>query len=207
MLSMINDTLNASKIDQGTIQLKIEEIDLKEFLKRIEQDFSLKTNEKDLTFEVILEEGCKTVYSDRGKLDEMLTNLIGNSVKFTNSGGVTLKIGKLDDSYLKFQVIDTGKGINPPDIDKLFHKFGRIDNSYQTVAEAGGTGLGLYIVKNMVESMGGKVGAHSEGLGKGSTFWFTLPSNYCSIPENLKDNSVISLAPAVETHITSICPL
>lgn len=210
MLVMINDTLNASKIDQGTIQLKMEEIDLREFLKQIEQDFRLKTSEKGLNFKIVLESDSVIVYSDRGKLEELLTNLLGNSIKFTSTGGVTLNISKQDDSYLKFSVTDTGKGINPSDIEKLFHKFGRIDNSYQTVAEAGGTGLGLYIVKNTVESMGGKVGAYSEGLGKGSTFWLTLPCTYCKIPDKLKENSIVSLAPATtvaETHITSICPL
>lgn len=207
MLSMINDTLNTSKIDQGRIQLKIEEIDVAEFLNRIEQDFIIKASEKNLGFDIIIDDGCEVVYSDKGKLEEMLINLLGNSIKFTNSGRVRLHVSKQPDSSIKFEVTDTGKGFDPADMNKLFQKFGRIDNSYQTVAEAGGTGLGLYIVKNMVENMGGKVGAESQGVGKGSTFWFTLPSSYCKIPQNLRDYSVMSLAPTTETHVTTICPV
>lgn len=207
MLSMINDTLNTSKIDQGRIQLKIEEIDVAEFLNRIEQDFIIKASEKNLGFDIIIDDGCEVVYSDKGKLEEMLINLLGNSIKFTNSGRVRLHVSKQPDSSIKFEVTDTGKGFDPADMNKLFQKFGRIDNSYQTVAEAGGTGLGLYIVKNMVENMGGKVGAESQGVGKGSTFWFTLPSSYCKIPQNLRDYSVVSLAPVTETHVTTICPV
>ena len=84
---------------------------------------------------------------------------------------------------VKTSVIDSGRGIEKNEMDKLFRKFGRLDNSYQTVAESGGTGLGLYIVKQLVESIGGKVGAESEGAGKGSTFWFTIP---IQMPQNVK---------------------
>jgi signal transduction histidine kinase len=207
MLSMINDTLNVSKIDQGKIQLKIEEIEIKEFIERISQDFELKAKEKGLTFKVDIDRDCHVVYSDKGKLEEMLTNLLGNSVKFTSVGEIRLAIIKEGSSFIKFEISDTGKGIDPANLKRLFQKFGRIDNSYQTVAEAGGTGLGLYIVKNIVENMGGSVGALSEGLGKGATFWFTLPSEYYEIPQNLRDSAILTLAPVLETHVTSICPV
>ena len=88
-----------------------------------------------------------------------------------------------NDNFVKVSVADTGRGVEKNEMDKLFRKFGRLDNSYQTVAESGGTGLGLYIVKQLVESVGGKVGAESEGTGKGSTFWFTIP---IQIPQNVK---------------------
>jgi len=207
MLSTINDTLNASKIDQGELRLKIEEIEIREFIERIDQDFDLKAKEKGLEFKVSIDEKCRVVYSDKGKLEEMLINLLGNSVKFTNTGNVTLKVTKNGDSFVKFEVSDTGKGIDPENLKRLFHKFGRIDSSYQTVAEAGGTGLGLYIVKNIVENMGGAVGAWSEGLGKGASFWFTLPSEYYEIPQNLRESAILTLAPVLETHISSICPM
>ena len=207
MLSMINDTLNASKIDQGKMQLKIEEIELREFVERIGQDFELKAKEKGLGFKISIDENCLVVYSDRGKLEEMFTNLLGNSVKFTGSGEIRLKVTKEGDSFVKFEIRDTGKGIDPGDLKRLFHKFGRIDNSYQTVAEASGTGLGLYIVKNIVEGMGGSVGAWSAGIGKGATFWFTLPSEYYEIPQNLRKSAILTLAPVLETRISSICPI
>ncbi|MFA5776691.1 MAG: ATP-binding protein [Patescibacteria group bacterium] len=207
MLSMINDTLNASKIDQGKLQLKMEEIKIREFLERLSQDFELKAKEKGLKFKVSIDENCQVVYSDKGKLEETLTNLLGNSVKFTSAGEINLKVTKNDNSFVKFEVSDTGKGIDPANLKQLFHKFGRIDNSYQTVAEAGGTGLGLYIVKNIVENMGGRVGAWSAGIGKGATFWFTLPSEYYEIPQNLRESAILTLAPVLETRISSICPV
>lgn len=207
MLNMINDTLNTSKIDQGGLQLKIEELDIRRYLDGVTQDFSIKAGEKGLGFSVEIGQGCQYVFADRGKLQEMLVNLLGNSIKFTTTGWIKLAVTNQSDGFLRFTVTDTGKGIDPQDVKRLFHKFGRIDNSYQTIAESGGTGLGLYIVKNMVETMGGEVGVASEGLGKGSTFWFTLPGSYDKVPEKLRENSVMSLASVVETHVTSICPL
>lgn len=207
MLSMINDTLNASKIDQGKLQLKIEEIEIREFVERLGTDFELKAKEKGLGFEVKIDENCTVVYADKGKLEEMLTNLLGNAVKFTGMGRIDLKVSKAGDSFVKFEISDTGKGIDPSDLKRLFHKFGRIDNSYQTVAEAGGTGLGLYIVKNIVENMGGSVGAWSAGIGQGASFWFTLPSEYYEIPQNLRESAILTLAPVLETHISSVCPV
>ena len=100
---------------------------------------------------------------------------MGNSIKFTGTGGITIKTEPIENTHIKVSITDTGKGIDAKDLEKLFHKFGRLDNSYQTIAEAGGTGLGLFIVKSLIETMGGTVGASSEGTGKGSTFWFTMP--------------------------------
>lgn len=207
MLAMINDTLNTSKIDQGALQLKIEKLELNHFIDPIKQDLSVKAGEKGLNFVTEIAQDCQHVFADRGKLQEVLINLLGNSIKFTSSGLIRLTVDKHMDGFAKFSVTDTGKGIDPQDVKRLFQKFGRIDNSYQTVAESGGTGLGLYIVKNMVETMGGQVGVMSEGLNKGSTFWFTLPSEYLRVPENLRDYSVLSLAPASQTQITTICPV
>ena len=207
MLNMINDTLSASKIDQNALQLKIEELDIKSILESINQDFGIKAQEKGLVFTSQVNENCRYVYTDRGKLQEMLINLLGNSIKFTSAGWIKLTVEKTADDFVRFKVSDSGKGIDPEDVKRLFHKFGRIDNSYQTVAESGGTGLGLYIVKNLVESMGGTVGAESAGLNKGSTFWFTLPGEYYKVPQHLRNNAVTSLAPVLETNVSTICPI
>jgi len=207
MLNMINDTLNASKIDQNALQLRIEELDIRSILESINQDFGIKAQEKGLVFTSQVGENCRYVYTDRGKLQEMLINLLGNSIKFTPTGWIKLTVEKTADEFIKFTVSDSGKGIDPEDVKRLFHKFGRIDNSYQTVAESGGTGLGLYIVKNLVESMGGTVGVESAGLNKGSTFWLTLPGEYYKVPQHLRENSVTSLAPVFETNVSTICPI
>ncbi len=207
MLDMINDTLSASRIDQNALQLKVEELDIRSTLEGIVQDFSLKAKEKGLQFSCDIEESCQCVYADRDKLQELLVNLLGNSIKFTPSGWIKLTVERTKDGFVRFTVRDSGKGIDKEDIKRLFHKFGRIDNSYQTIAESGGTGLGLYIVKNLVENMGGAVGVESEGLDKGSTFWFTLPEEYYKVPQNLREKALTSLAPVLEASVSTICPV
>lgn len=176
MLALINDTLSISRIEQGRIEFKIEKVDMPALITEMETEFKLKTDEKHISLKVEVGSDVNFVYADPNKLREIITNLVGNSVKFTFSGGITVRCELLPNNFVKTSVIDTGKGVRAEDLDKLFHKFGRLDNSYTTVAEAGGTGLGLYIVKSMVEAMGGESGASSEGIGKGSTFWFTLPT-------------------------------
>lgn len=207
MLNMINDTLSASRIDQNALQLQIEELDIKDVLESISQDFNIRAKEKGLMFTTEIEEGCQYVYSDRGKLQETLVNLLGNSVKFTSSGWIKLRVEKAGEDFVRFKVSDSGKGIDPEDIKRLFHKFGRIDNSYQTVAESGGTGLGLYIVKNLVQIMGGAVGAESPGVNKGATFWFTLPCKYHKVPKRLRKTAITSLVPTSEMAVSSVCPV
>jgi signal transduction histidine kinase len=95
-------------------------------------------------------------------------------MKFTDQGEIRIDIRQAGE-FQKVSIIDTGRGIKQSELERLFHKFGRLDSSYQTVAESEGTGLGLYIVKLFVDAMGGKIGVFSDGVGKGSTFWFTLP--------------------------------
>src|SRR3990167_3448012 len=131
-----------------------------------------------------LEHGKMEMKIEKINVRELLTNLVGNSLKFTDTGRITVLVEKLNDNFVKISVTDSGRGIEKNEMDKLFRKFGRLDNSYQTVAESGGTGLGLYIVKQLVESIGGKVGAESEGTGKGSTFWFTIP---IQMPQSVKN--------------------
>jgi signal transduction histidine kinase len=176
MLNLINDTLNISRIEQGKIIIKVEEIDLKEFTEEMFDEFKIKTDESKLWLKFEPAEDLYNIYADKAKLREIFTNFIGNSIKFTHKGGITIKIRNLNDDFVKVSIVDTGRGFSKEDSLKLFKKFGRLDNSYSTIAEAGGTGLGLYIAKSLTEKMGGMVGAESEGPDKGSTFWFTLPS-------------------------------
>ncbi len=188
MLALINDMLNISRVEQGRLDINIEKIDLEALIIDTMADFKVKAEEKKLYLNVDLEEGIQTAYADPGRLREVFTNLVGNSLKFTDIGGIDVKVKKVDDKLVKISIKDTGKGIERKDMEKLFHKFGRLDNSYQTVAEAGGTGLGLYIVKLYIEKMGGQIGVSSRGLGLGSTFWFTVPIT--NIVEAHEDDSV-----------------
>ncbi len=177
MIALIGDMLSISRMEQGKIDFKHEQFDTKEFFTEIGEELNVKAKEKNLTLSFQLADTIKTLFTDRQKLQEIIVNLVGNAIKFTEIGGIAVKLEPISDNkFVKITITDTGVGIDPEEIGKLFHKFQRIDNSYKTVAESGGTGLGLYIVKLYVEKMGGEVGATSAGFGKGSTFWVTLPN-------------------------------
>lgn len=175
MIALINDMLNISKIEQSSERLPTEKLNVKELIEEAVEDFRVKAFEKGLRVETALEDCDQCAYANKQKLKEVLANLLGNAVKFTVSGKISVQLSKPSEKYIKIAVSDTGKGISKENISKLFLKFGRVENTFRTVAEAEGTGLGLYIVKKLIEGMGGEVGAYSDGENKGSTFWFILP--------------------------------
>jgi signal transduction histidine kinase len=115
------------------------------------------------------------VFADPNKVHQILLNLLGNSLKFTPANG-TISISYLSDgNFLEITIADNGVGISKEDLPRLFKKFSRLDNSYVAAASVGGTGLGLFICKSLVELMKGKISVSSEGENKGSKFTFTLP--------------------------------
>jgi len=180
MIALINDMLDISRFEQKKVTFDLRQLDLCEIIKDTLVSFEIEAKQKGIYIDI--SNACKDVFvdADETKLRDVLNNLIGNAIKFTKQGGV--KIGVEDeDEFVKIWIQDTGSGIIPEDTEKLFHKFARIDNSYTIASDAGGTGLGLYIVKLYIEGMGGRVGVWSEGLGKGSTFWFTLPKDKIKI--------------------------
>jgi len=185
MLSLINDMLSVSKIEQGKIGYKFEVFDIDKFISDTLPEFEVKIKENNnkLLFEHLPDE--KMVLADKKRLKEILYNLIGNSIKFTKEGTIKVKI-MANDKFVKISVSDSGKGISKEDMPRLFQKFGKLENSYETMAESSGTGLGLYITKQLVEGMGGKISAKSDGINKGSEFffflqkkdWFSIYSNF-----------------------------
>lgn len=186
MLNLVNDMLDVSRIDQGRVALNIGDVDLGALLKDVVGEFEIKAKEKglELNYEsvgAIHESPAIVVRADEEKVREIVTNLLGNACKFTEKGGITITVSdsgiRTPESVIRISVTDTGKGISSEDLPKLFHKFSRVGGSaYTTVAEAGGTGLGLYISKSLVEKMGGQIGVTSQ-VGHGSTFWFTIPAS------------------------------
>jgi PAS domain S-box-containing protein len=171
LLTLINDVLDLAKIEASRIELYPTDFHFGEFLESIAQLFEMRAQQKDIAFNYkplsTLPEG---VYADEKRLRQVLINLLGNAVKFTQKGGVTLKVGYDEDEKLRFQVEDTGMGIAAEEICKIFEPFKQVgDQRYR----AEGTGLGLSITKKLVEMMGGELQVRSE-LGKGSTFWITL---------------------------------
>lgn len=191
MIKLINDMLNISRMDQGKTTFNIKKLKLGDLIRDAVSGFDLKAMEKGIELKVEQFDNSLEIYTDDLKFREILINLLGNSLKFTKQGGIAVSVtNNPQEDFVKVLVSDTGAGISAEDLKRLFYKFGRLDNSYTTVAESGGSGLGLYIVKMYVDAMGGEVHAYSAGIKKGSTFWFTVPKFHVDVKpaplENVK---------------------
>jgi PAS domain S-box-containing protein len=176
LLEIINDILDFSKIEAGKLELEMLDFDLQNVLDDFAAMLSIRAHEKGLEFICAAEPGVPVhIRSDPGRLQQVLTNLAGNAVKFTDHGEVvvrvTLESETETEAVLRFSVRDTGIGIPEDKKDLLFNQFYQVDAS--TTRQYGGTGLGLAISRQLVEMMGGRISVESEE-GKGSEFWFTL---------------------------------
>jgi len=195
LLAIVNDLLDVSKIEAGKFNL--ENIDF-ELLVILEDALSLqseRTNQKNIYLNLDVDSTLPPyLIGDPTRLRQVLINLVGNAIKFTDSGGVTVKVSSLseatDQVLLHFEVIDTGIGMKPEALGRMFQKFEQADTS--TSRKFGGTGLGLAICKQLVELMGGTIGVTST-FGSGSTFWFKL-----SLPIGQKPQS--ELAVEIKSH-------
>ncbi len=171
LLTLINDVLDLSKIEAGRVELYPVDINFSHFLQGIRELFQMRAEQKHIAF--IFEPLSRLptgIQADEKRLRQILINLLGNAVKFTEKGGVTLKVGYDPDNRFRFQVEDTGIGIDQQELDRIFLPFQQVGHqSYR----AEGTGLGLSITKKLVEMMGGELRVTSV-LGQGSTFWIVL---------------------------------
>lgn len=175
LLNLINDILEMSKIEAGKVTLNSETFDLHRLLQTMKEMFQPKAQDKQLWLKFILSDRLpQYIVSDSRKLRQLLINLLSNAVKFTEFGGVTLKAFICQPhsalTQLCFEVSDTGKGIAPEELDRLFDPFVQTTSGIQS---EGGTGLGLAISRQFVELMGGTIQASSV-LGEGSTFTFNI---------------------------------
>ncbi|MBI3479833.1 MAG: response regulator [Nitrosomonadales bacterium] len=183
LMDIINDTLDYSKIDSGKMEIEKIAFNLDDVLGSVAFNFSLRAEGKHLLF--LIDNGItipQSLQGDALRLGQVLSNLVGNAVKFTDAGLVEIKVEVAhlvdDQVVLRFLVRDTGIGISDEQISRLFQSFSQADLS--TTRRYGGTGLGLAISKRLVELMGGRIGVQSE-LGKGSLFSFELP--FTSLPD------------------------
>ncbi|MFA6119871.1 MAG: ATP-binding protein [Sideroxydans sp.] len=177
LLDMVNDVLDFSKIEAGKMNLDCAPFVLDHLLNDVAALYPDKTVNKQLTLSFIVEPDVPHhLIGDFTKLKQILINLLSNAIKFTPQGeinvGVRLESDTADGLRLRFAVSDTGLGISQEQISRLFQSFQQADSS--TTRKYGGTGLGLAISKRLVELMGGAIDVSSE-LGRGSTFWFTVP--------------------------------
>ncbi len=179
LLSVINDILDFSKIDAGELTLDPRPFELVQIAHEPAQLVSHIAEKKGLELLVRVQPGLPgTVVGDFGRIRQVVTNLLGNAVKFTENGEVVLDISgeeRIDDGArmvsLRVEVRDTGIGISAPEQEKIFGQFSQVDGS--STRRHQGTGLGLSICKGLVEAMGGEIGVRSD-VGVGSVFWFTV---------------------------------
>ena len=173
LLSIINDILDFSKIEAGKLETESLDFDLYQAVEDVVQLLAPRAHAKQLELACRIDEVLPAaVRGDPYRLRQILTNLIGNALKFTESGEVVVKLDKVDDRCMRFSVRDSGIGITAEARERLFRPFEQADGS--TTRRFGGTGLGLAISRSLVELMGGRIGVDSHP-GRGSTFWFTLP--------------------------------
>ncbi len=175
LINLVNDMLNISRIESGKIEIVPRIFDIAALSSDVFLEVGLKAKEKNLNLKVEYAKIPK-VFSDPDKVHQVLLNLVGNAVKFTPEGGLITVSFFSDGNTVETSIKDNGVGIAADEQQALFKKFGRLDNSYTAAAVSGGTGLGLYICKSLVELMGGRIWVKSEGVGKGATFTFLLPA-------------------------------
>jgi PAS domain S-box-containing protein len=172
LLSLIGDVLDFSKIEAGMLELDEDEVDLRSLLSGAAELLCQRAYDKGVEVTtVVAPQVPQLIRADEGRLRQIINNLMGNAVKFTETGGVCVEAA-LTDGHLRIEVRDTGVGVAPAKRQAIFDEFVQADSSH--ARKFGGTGLGLAISKRLVESMGGKIGVEPRS-GGGSCFWFTLP--------------------------------
>ncbi len=171
LLGLINDVLDLSKIEAGQLVLSLGDYSMKEVVQTVFTGVESLAAEKRLALKVTLPPDLPLGHGDERRITQVLLNLVGNAIKFTEVGEVRVEVSATDGAF-RVAVSDTGPGIAPADQQKIFEEFQQADSS--STRKKGGTGLGLSIAKRIVEMHGGRIWVESS-LGKGSTFWFTLP--------------------------------
>ena len=177
LLQLVNDILDMSKIEAGTLEFVYTKVDINLLLSDLRQLFQMRVNDAGGNIQIIAEPGLPacTIETDRNRIAQVLSNFTTNAIKFTQKG--TISIGyEARDTELYFYVTDTGAGIPADKLPEVFGRFVKLNKDKK------GTGLGLSISKTIVNKLEGQIGADSVE-GKGSTFWFTIPYRTCGRPE------------------------
>jgi signal transduction histidine kinase len=197
LINLVNDMLNVSRIESGRLEITPQVMDLQNLMGEVLVEIDAKAKEKNLKIENPNTQIPK-VFADPNKVHQVLLNILGNSLKFTKENG-SIAISYFNDGYfLEVSIKDDGVGIAPEDLPRLFKKFSRLEDSYIAASSAGGTGLGLYICKSLIELMKGKIWVKSDGENKGTTFVFSLP---IATPQVLKEAEKYQYKPDGEAKL------
>ena len=174
LVMIVNDFLNISRIEQGRMKYDLSAFDLIEVTQQVITELRPNIEHTGLVCSCHVKDDKNSVmvYADLGKVKQVIVNLLDNAIKYTPSGSITVEVSK-HDNFAQLKVSDTGIGISPEDIKKLFNKFSRAKDANKT--NVLGTGLGLYVAKQMIEAQNGKIWIESEGVGKGTTAIVELP--------------------------------
>ncbi|HIJ32228.1 MAG TPA: response regulator, partial [Gammaproteobacteria bacterium] len=178
-LALVNDLLDMSKIESGQFTIDDSPYDLAHLIEEVRQMFATRISAKELEFEVVQSEVPKfQLLGDHQRVKQILVNLIGNAIKFTEQGKISFRVW-ISADRLYFSVSDSGIGISPDILERLFSRFEQADNSISR--RFGGSGLGLFISRNLAELMGGSIAVESQ-VGSGSTFQLNLPCQLSQLP-------------------------
>ncbi len=172
MTSSVEDFLNVSRIEQGRMKYEFSQVDISDIAKTSVDDLKSVASQKDLTLSFNKDVGKYVTSVDLGKMKQIFTNLIDNAIKYTKEGTVSVNLSR-DGKKITATIKDTGVGISKEVLPKLFDKFVRARNANKV--NVSGTGLGLYVAKELVEAHHGRIWAESEGEGKGTTFFIEIP--------------------------------
>ena len=177
LLALIGDILDFSKIESGMMRYDEDEVELRSVVERVIELQAPRAHSRDIEIVAITAPDVpQSVRTDGVRLTQVLNNLIGNAIKFTEKGGVRIDVQMIEGRerhYLRFEVRDTGVGVPAEKRKEIFQEFVQADSSH--ARKFGGTGLGLAICKRLIEGMGGEIGVEP-AFGSGSIFWFTLPA-------------------------------
>lgn len=171
---LVQDLQQLSQTEAGRVSMDIQTHKPYEIVQAVIERMRPQFNEKDILLDVDVPQTLPEMRADRDRTAQVLTNLVGNALQYTDSGGEVHITALYDHGFVCFTVIDTGCGLATTDLDLIFQRFYRVDKSRSRAS--GGSGIGLTLAKHLIEAQGGEISVTSTGVGKGSQFTFTLPT-------------------------------
>jgi len=172
LAELVKDVLDVARMQSGTLRIDVEPLRLGAVIEEILETYAVQAEDRGVRLEAFVDGGAEVV-ADPSRLHQVLSNLVANGLRFTGRGGRVAVSSHPEGDAMMVEVRDDGAGLAPDQMQRLFQPFSQVHDPQEH--NVGGTGLGLYISKGIVEQMGGQIGCDSEGPGRGAVFWFTVP--------------------------------